>query len=156
MDISTEVQKEEKNADEITVNTSRFGKITANSDLIVRMTSPFPGFPESNNFVILPHKKGSVFMWLQSLDNPGLAFVVVQAHHLRPDYSPPVPDLIKKELEVDPESPPEILLMLTIPPGRPREMTANLMGPVIINSRKKLARQLILDQGNYDPCWPVF
>ncbi len=139
----------------MTVSTSRFGEIKVNSDLIIRMTAPFPGFPESSRFVIIPHKKGSAFIWLQSLDNPGLAFVVIQAAHLKPDYYPTIPDLIKKELGADGNGFLEILLILTIPAGRPREMTANLLAPVIINSEKRLAKQVILDQ-DYDPCWPVF
>ncbi|MFP3982616.1 MAG: flagellar assembly protein FliW [Desulfurivibrionaceae bacterium] len=157
MDPSPDVQnKDNGRADGITVNTGRFGEITVNPELIIRLTSPFPGFPESTRFIIIPHKEGSVFLWLQSLDNPDLAFVVIQAGHLKPDYSPAVPELIKNELESDSGSPLEILIILTVPPGRPREMTANLMGPVVINSRTRLARQLILDQDQYDPCWPVF
>ncbi len=156
MATSPETREKRNSANDIAVQTSRFGEIKVDSELIIRMTAPFPGFPESSRFIIIPHKKGSAFMWLQSLENPDLAFVVIQADHLNPDYTPDVPDLIKKELEIDQENQLEILLILTIPPGRPKEMTANLMGPVIINSGRRLARQLILDRGDFDPCWPVF
>jgi flagellar assembly factor FliW len=138
------------------VKTSRFGEIEIDTDRIVSMTSPFPGFPESSRFILLPNKPDSPFMWLQSLEDSDLAFVIVQAAFLEIDYAPPVPTGVQEELHIKTEKDQEILLILTIPQGKPQEMTANLLGPVIINTKKRLARQIVLDPNQYDLCWPVF
>lgn len=138
------------------VKTSRFGEIAVNPERLITLTSPFLGFPDSFRFVLRPHKTDSPFMWLQSVDNPDLAFVVIQSAMIMPDYKPLIAGLIKKELQIVSDSELDILLILTIPAGKPREITANLLGPVIINTKKRLARQILLDPAQYDPCQSVF
>ncbi len=138
------------------VKTSRFGEIEVNPEQLITLTSPFLGFPESFRFVLRPHKPDSPFMWLQSVDNPNLAFVVIQAVMIMPDYKPVIAGFIKKELQIVSPTEMDILLILTVPEGKPREMTANLLGPMMINTRKRLARQVLLDPARYDPCQPVF
>jgi flagellar assembly factor FliW len=138
------------------VPTSRFGEIEVAADKVIAMASPFLGFPESTRFVLRPHGEKSPFMWLQSLDNPELAFVVIQPEVIKPDYQPTLPEAVGHELELKDGDQPEILLILTIPPGRPMEMTANLLGPVVINTNGRLARQAVLDHTRYETRWPVF
>ena len=144
------------NINKAKVKTSRFGEIEIDTDRIISMTSPFPGFPESSKFVLLPNKPGSPFMWLQSLDDQDLAFVIVQASFLEIDYRPPIPAGIREELHIKTDGDQEILLILTIPQGKPQEMTANLLGPLVINTKERLAKQVVLDPNKYDLCWPVF
>lgn len=141
---------------EITVSTSRFGELSVNPEKIITMTSPFLGFPDSKRFIIKPHGEESPFLWLQSLDDPKLAFVVTQASLLIPQYQPEISSPIRQELQSSPDQALEILLILTIPKENPEEMTANLLGPVVINSQKRLAKQVLQDATRYDACWPVF
>jgi flagellar assembly factor FliW len=138
------------------IPTSRFGEIEVATDKIISMTSPFLGFPESNRFVLLPHGEKSPFLWLQSLDDPELAFVVIQPEIIRPDYQPSLPGGIRQELRLEDGDLQEILVILTIPHGKPLEMTANLLGPVIINANLRLAKQVLLDHTRHETRWPVF
>lgn len=140
----------------ITIQTSRFGKITVDTDRVITMTSPFLGFPESRRFVLRPHGKDSPFMWLQSLDNPQLAFVLLHTAGFLPHYQPKIPAFVLKELGNPLHGECETFIILTIPRGNPQQMTANLLGPVMVNIPKKLAKQVLLDPMQYDPCWPVF
>ncbi|MFA6899473.1 MAG: flagellar assembly protein FliW [Desulfurivibrionaceae bacterium] len=141
---------------EITVSTSRFGKLSVNPEKVITMTSPFLGFPDSKRFLIKPHGEESPFLWLQSLDDPKLAFVVIQATLLIPQYQAEISNLIRQELQASPEQPLETRLILTIPRENPEGMTANLLGPVAINSQTRLAKQVLQDPTRYDACWPVF
>ncbi len=141
---------------EIRVQTSRFGEITVREDKLITMTTPFLGFPESKRFVLRPHGPESPFMWLQSLDNPNLAFVVIQPAVLIPQYKPEISVHVKKELQIPNGNEPDLLLILTIPKNNPQAMTANLLGPVAINPVERLAKQVLLDPVKYDACWPVF
>lgn len=95
-------------------------------------------------------------MWLQSLDEPDLAFVVTPAATLTPQYQPAISTLVRQELNATENDPLDILLILTIPHGNPLKMTANLLGPVVINSQKRLAKQVVQDPKFFDHCWPVF
>ena len=140
----------------IKAQTSRFGEIEVNPDLIITMTKAFLGFPDSTRFILRPGKKESPFMWLQSLDDPELAFVTIPPQALGLEYAPPIPASIRQELKIEAEKNPDMLLILTIPEGKPEDMTANLLGPIVINSHERLARQVVLDPNKYDLCWPVF
>lgn len=136
------------------VTTSRFGKIEIDGERIITMTTPFLGFPESNRFVLLPHSPSSPFMWLQSLDNSKLAFVVIQPGVINPEYNPAINSQAREELMISGDDKMELLVILTIPKGQPRDITANLLGPVVINAAKCLAKQVLLDPAEYDPCRP--
>ena len=139
----------------IEVETSRFGQMRVEREKIINMLAPFLGFPSSRQFILRPHGEDSPFMWLQSLEDPKLAFVVVQPGFLLSDYAPPLQPFVLDELQVVKGTPPEILVILTIPAGKPLEMTANLLAPVVINVDKRLAKQVLLDPNRYDPCWKV-
>lgn len=145
-----------ENHREITVSTSRFGQLSVTQEKILTMTSPFLGFPDSKRFIIKPHGEESPFLWLQSLDDPKLAFVAIQAALLIPQYQPEISSLTLQELQGSPEQPLEILLILTIPKNNPEGMTANLLGPVALNPQTRLAKQVLQDPTRYDACWPVF
>lgn len=140
----------------LTVATSRFGEIKVSQDKIITLSSPFLGFPDSKRFMIKPHGDESPFMWLQSLDDPKLAFVVIQASILIPQFTPTIPAGTRKELDAGENAPLDILLILTIPKDNPQKMTANLLGPVVLNAEKRLAKQVLQDPTLYNACWPVF
>ncbi len=137
------------------IHTSRFGAIEIDEDKIITMTSPVLGFPDDRQFILIPHAKDSPFWWLQAVQNPPLAFAVLQAARLNTSYEPEIGRLIRDELSLSKGEAPEILVILTIPRGRPEEMTANLLGPIVVNTTKKLARQVVLDDSRYDPCWSL-
>ncbi|MDA8165608.1 MAG: flagellar assembly protein FliW [Desulfobacteraceae bacterium] len=138
------------------VKTSRFGEIEVAAGKVIHMTSPFLGFPGSHRFLLRPHAENSPFMWLQSLDEPQLAFVVIRPALIRPDYQPPLPAAARRELRLRSGDVHDLLLILTIPEGKPEKMTANMLGPVAINISERLAKQVLLDPNRYEACWPVF
>ena len=138
-----------------TIQTSRFGPLDINEEKIITMTTPFLGFAEERRFILLPHGPDSVFWWLQSVDNPDLAFVVIQPAKIAPQFNPTIAPQLRQELQAAEPAELEILVMLTIPKGRPEAMTANLLGPLLLNPVKRLAKQILLDPAQYDPCWPV-
>ncbi len=147
--------EEQMNTSSITITTSRFGDIEVEQDKVITMTTPFLGFPDDKQFILRSHSTDSPFMWFQSLDNPNLAFVVIRAATIIPEYNPVIPKNIQEELGLSGQ-PHDTLLVLTIPQGKPQDMTANLLGPIIVNPEKKLSCQLLLDPSRFDPCWPVF
>ena len=142
--------------DMLTVSTSRFGELTVSPDKVIRMTSPFLGFPDSINFMLKPHGEESPFMWLQSLEDPTLAFVVIQSTIIAPDYQPVITNYVKQELKTEQSDQLEVLLILTVPKNDLKKITANLLGPLVINSNQRLAKQVLQDPTTNDACWPIF
>ena len=138
-----------------TIQTSRFGRLDIDEDKIITLTTPFLGFADERQFILLPHGPESAFWLLQAVANPDLAFVVIQPAVINQQYQPAIPTHCQQELQAAGQNELEILVILTIPKGQPEAMTANLLGPVALNPTKKLAKQVLLDPSQYDPCWPV-
>ncbi len=137
------------------VMTKRFGEIEVDSDQVIRMVSPVLGFPEARRFVLRPHGPGSVFFWLQSLENGDLAFVVVPAATVDTAYCPPLAGADRQELGLTASQVPEFLLILNLSRAEKLKITANLLGPVALNAEKRLAKQLLLDPAHYDIAFQV-
>ncbi len=86
--------------------------------------------------------------WLQSVDEPALAFPVVQAPLVYPGYSLYVEDDILSPLgEVD-ESLMGIYLVLVVPRD-PSAATVNLKAPIVISFKSRRGMQLLVDRPEY-------
>ncbi len=134
------------------IETTRFGTVEINEDKVLKFVRGILGFPNDLHYALLPHKEGSPFFWLQSLDSPDLAFVVINPSLIVSDYAFELPEDAEKELELEGPEQAEALVIVTFRQGtngKPVIMSANLLGPVVINVDKRLARQVVLDPNKY-------
>jgi flagellar assembly factor FliW len=138
-----------------TANTRNFGSIEVRSDQIIYLDPGLLGFSQYHRYVLIEHHQEAPFLWLQCLDKADLAFVVVDPRFLLSDYQPGPLAQAMRDLKVDCPEDLKILVILTIPPGKPQEMTANLMGPVVINLKTRQGRQLIVEESHYSHKHPV-
>lgn len=129
--------------------TTRFGTIEFLPQDVVRFPEGLLGFGEAQRFVLIQHKEGSPFRWLQSLDFGDLAFLVVDPATYVADFAPEMPDSVAMELSFDEETPRLVYTIVTIPRGRPQDMTLNLAGPLLINLSTGQAKQVVLDPEKY-------
>lgn len=125
------------------IDTSRFGTLEVNEEVIIQMTKPVLGFERYRKYVIVETQDFEPFKWFQSVDDPDLAFVVVNPLMFFPDYSIEVNPKEIEELNVDDVAEIVTYSIVTIPSDYIR-MTANLQGPILINTRTRLAKQLVL------------
>lgn len=139
----------------IKINTTRFGEIEVEDKLVIRFPDGLIGFPGLETFTIIEHKPGSPFMWLQSMDSPDLAFVVMNPLLVKNDYLQDAPpqdcELIKSENGQDPI----VLAIATIPHGEVQKMTVNLQGPLVIDLKTRTGKQVILSTPEYNTKHPV-
>ncbi len=139
------------------IETTRFGKVNIQTDKIINMPFGIPGFPDHKRFVIFEHKQDSPFLWYQSVDEPGMAFVITNPCLFNPDYTIDL-DRALKDLSWDPDTEPEqlqVYVIVNIPKGRPEKMTANLMGPILLHSGTCEAAQVVLTDGAYSHRVPL-
>jgi flagellar assembly factor FliW len=132
----------------ISVDSRRFGRLTVREDQIIFLNPGLLGFSRFQRYLLIQHTQESPFLWLQSVDHPDLAFVVIDPCYLVPDYQPPLTGVLK-ELEAETLEDLKIVTILTIPPGAPQEMTVNLMGPVVINLKNRKGKQIIIEDPRY-------
>lgn len=110
-----------------------------------------PGFNQERRYVLTQTPQERPFSWLRSLDNENLAFATIEAYQLVPDYTIDIAD--EELVSIGQPSPKEcaILLILRVEvDAKSVKIYANLRAPVILNTSKRLARQIILpDADNY-------
>lgn len=130
------------------VVTSRFGELEIPESLIIQMTKPVLGFEELRRYVIVETRDFEPFKWFQSVDDPEVAFVLVNPLLFFPDYAIEVNPREIDELHVDNVRDVVTYAIVTIPSEYTR-MTANLQGPLLINTRTNLGKQLVLVNSSY-------
>jgi flagellar assembly factor FliW len=132
------------------VATDRFGEIDVPEDRILHFGDGLPGFAHARNFTMVEVEGAKDFFWLQSLDDSSLAFLAAVPWPFFPDYEPEVPEADQEALGLEQAEDAMVLCLLTV--HREQEtVTANLLGPVIVNQRTRLGRQVVLADSN----WPV-
>ena len=82
------------------INTVRFGEIEIEKERIFKFALPIIGFNELRDFVILNLNKDSFFKWLQSVEDPALAFPIVSVFTMKLDYSIDLPDNVVEILKI--------------------------------------------------------
>ena len=138
------------------IKTVRFGEIEIEQERIFKFALPIIGFNELREYVILDLNKDSFFKWLQSVEDPALAFPVVSVFSLDVDYSIDIPDNAVEALKIKNV---ESLLVMNIassPQDNPQGTTINLLAPIIFNLDEHLAGQVILSGSGYDISFPLF
>ncbi|TAJ31106.1 MAG: flagellar assembly protein FliW [Nitrospirae bacterium] len=126
------------------VTTSRFGEIEFRDEAMLIFTSGIIGFPSATRYVILDHDREVPFKWLQSVDDGSLAFVIMDPALFKPDYRVVLEPDERAELRMAEGDDLTVCVILTVPSSDPRSITANLQGPVVVNRRTRLAKQIIL------------
>lgn len=139
------------------IKTTRFGTITIEEEKIITMPFGMLGFPDVKRFVILQHKKDSPFFWYQSVNDPMLAFVIMSPFLFKPDYNVDVENVLKEMSwnEEEKQNNLELYVVVNIPKGAPDKMTANFIGPILINNKIHQAVQMVISDSPHTHKFPL-
>lgn len=132
------------------INTKFFGEIDIDEDQIILFPFGIYGFEEYNRFILLHDEEdeNGAFRWLQCVDEEGLCFTVMEPGFVCGDYSPKLPENALKKLGTDDseENYEELIyLVITVLYDEIEKSTVNLLSPIIINSKNRVAAQIILE-----------
>jgi flagellar assembly factor FliW len=131
------------------IETSRFGRVNYKKSEIVWMVRGLLGFEDHERFLIVSINGQEPFKWLQSLDDPTLAFLMIDPLFFKSDYIVEVNPKDIGLLGARDVKEIIVLVLVSIPGGQPDKMSANLQGPLIINKNNMHAAQLVLGESNY-------
>ncbi|SHJ66531.1 flagellar assembly protein FliW [Paramaledivibacter caminithermalis] len=138
------------------IKTKYFGEIEINEDGIITFEDGIPGFGYVKKYVMLKNPNPELpFNWLQGVDEPSLAFVIVNPFLFKEDYEFDIPQSTIEELCIENIQDVLICSIVTIP----QEMintTMNLKAPIIINTKTKKGKQLVLDTDKYEIKYKIF
>lgn len=131
----------------VSIKTRDFGEITVDEDDIVYFSTGMYGFENYKRYVILKDKPEDDIMFLQSLDNTDLSFVLIDPYSIYRTYDPDLNEEDLTELEVKNESELKFLVIAIIKENI-KDSVVNLKSPIAINPGTRSAKQTIL-QNSY-------
>ena len=131
------------------IKTTRFGLIEINESDIITFDEGLPGFPDDHQFVIIPYEDESPFVLLQSATEDYVAFLMTDPFLFFSDYQFEIDPENMEALEIKEEKDIVIYTMVTVPAGKAREMTTNLVAPVAINIHTRAGKQVVLEKSKY-------
>jgi flagellar assembly factor FliW len=130
------------------VETTRFGQLEVDPCRTITLQRGLIGFPPNQHFILIEHTNGGPFQWLQSLDDPLLAFVVVDPMLYFPDYNVEISDEDAAGLDIRSAQDAQVLTTVTIQPAA-AQVTANLLGPIVIGVNSRKGAQVVLNGEQY-------
>ena len=123
------------------VRTTRFGVIDVAEERIITFAKGLLGFPEHRRFCLLEPGEDACFFWLQSLDDPSLAFVVTDPALFVPEYSVPIRPEQMRELGLAKLDDAQVFVIVN---KVEENLTGNLQGPLVVNTLSRTAEQVVL------------
>ena len=132
----------------LAIESTRFGKIEIDESIVLEFDAGMIGFPEHRRYDILKQRDDSVFMWLHSIDDGGLAFPIVLPWVFHWDYEVKLSDDDMAAIGV--ERADQISIYCVVSVGADvRKATINLFSPIVVNNEDRRARQVINTADGY-------
>lgn len=129
------------------LNTDRFGEIEVGIDKIITFPHGILGFEEYKRYIII-YEENSVFSFLQCVDEPALAFVILMPELVKADYQVALEPQHVQELKLDDASDGSVYGIISLPENL-ADMTINLQAPLVINNKERLGKQVVLTNSEY-------
>ncbi len=126
------------------IETSNFGPIEYDENEVLYFQSEILGFEGFKRYIIISREDNEPFMWLQSVDDPGLAFVIIDGTDVVSNYVPEIPIEEVENLGAQGASSVCIYNIVVIPDNI-EEISCNLKAPIVINKDNNKASQILLD-----------
>ncbi|MFN0133055.1 MAG: flagellar assembly protein FliW [Phycisphaerales bacterium] len=123
------------------VRTTRFGVIEIAEDRVITFPKGLLGFPKATRYCLLEPGDDSVFFWLQSVDQPSLAFVVTDPTFFVKEYSVPIRTEQMGDLGLERLDDAQVFVIVNKVDGN---LTGNLQGPLIVNTLSRHGEQMVL------------
>ncbi len=137
------------------IQTTRFGVVAISQDDIIEFREGLLGFNTLKNFVLLDDPNDEIFVWLQSCEEPAIAFPVLEPELFQQDFKVSLTKHDLDSLRLTSNTGARFFCIITIPDD-PTQMTANLKAPVVINVIARMARQCVLQENHLAIREPIF
>jgi flagellar assembly factor FliW len=126
----------------VSIQTSRFGSLEVENEKIIYFANGLLGFPELKRYVLMDCGD-TPLKWLQSVDQPDVAFIVAEPRTILPEFKLEVDAVNRQTLQLAMDEDPALLLVLRVEGER---IIANLKGPILINSKLMLGVQAVVNR----------
>jgi len=128
--------------------TARFGEIDFKEKEVILLPKGILGFSQLTRYVILEKKEFAPFKWLQSIEDSNVAFVIMDPLQFFPNYKLEINEIELEELNYTNSSDLLTYVIVTVPQDVSLA-SADLLGPLVINLKKGLAKQAVMPNSPY-------
>ncbi len=138
------------------IETTRFGRMSVDDERVMTFPRGLLGFPNHERFALIQTGEENYFFWLQSIDEPALAFVVTDPSTFFKDYEVPLREETQQEVNLtDADVKSGAVQMFVICNKVGDWLTGNLLGPIVVNAQNRLAQQVVLTEKKWTTRQPL-
>lgn len=128
------------------INTKLYGKVNVSEKELLELQEGLFGFEKYTKFALL-NSEYEPFIWLQSLEDENLAFLLIDPFLICPDYEADIDD--EALLKIGIEKPEDIIIMTIVTIPSNGAITANFQGPLVINKNNRKCLQIVLNDNRW-------
>ncbi|KPU44663.1 flagellar assembly factor FliW [Oxobacter pfennigii] len=128
------------------IDSKFFGQIEAADEDIIYFEEGLLGLEDVKKFILVDIEGESSFKCLQSADSQEIAFIVISPWEVEEGYQVDIDDEELITLQDNDLSDIFIYSIVTLSQDK---MTANLIGPIILNTKTKRGKQIVLNNSKY-------
>ena len=137
------------------VHSPVLGRLDIEPGRLVEFLEPIAGFETCSRYALLPYMQASgredpAMRWLQAVEPPFHTFIMADPWSVVPDYEPEIADADARRLNALSFTDAELFGIMTVSQER-RELTINLRAPIVVNAQLRLAKQVVLLNGEFYP-----
>ena len=116
-------------------------QVTETTQNVIHLPLGLLGFEQIKNYALVSNPDEAPFLWLKVMDNDSLAFVVISPTVALPDYNPQFSEQDMRFLGLN--RPQDMLMFNIVTIRSPDSATVNLKGPIVLNRRTLVGKQII-------------
>lgn len=132
---------------------TRFGEVEYDPDNLLHFPAGLIGLPNLRNFIVMPNKKQGPLFWIQSTDEPDMAFVLTDPTNFFLEYRVVAETAERQTLHIDEDDACFVLCIVTVPPDQ--KITLNLAAPILFAPKTNRAVQVILEGATHSAKTPL-
>ncbi len=136
------------------IRTATWGEVEVSPRSFLTLPEGLVGFEDQQEYVLLDRDDCRPFRWLVAFQDPGLAFPLLGASDVLPDYRAPLSAIEEALLELAPGETPAVYFVVSVV-DEGRQIYANLRAPLVVNPRLQTGRQVVLLDAAYEVQHPV-
>lgn len=123
------------------------GKINISEDRLISIPEGLLGFEKYTDYALVDSDYDP-FIWLQSCQDPNLAFLIVDPFLICSEYETDIDDDTLAKIDI--KNPEDIIIMTIVTvPHDGSSITANFQGPLVINKKNHKCLQAILSDNRW-------
>lgn len=141
------------NTPSVMITSQLFGALEIAEHQLLTMPDGLFGFPTCTRFALLPAGREG-FFWLQSAEQPTVAFLIVDPFLYFGGYTVDLTGTVLQRLDTSEPAQVNVYTIVTLP-GATGEATANLQGPLVFNVAARHGFQAVIQDSEFGTRVPI-